>query len=61
MSATEQAPLARPKSDVSSAVGLVGLAGLFAWVAFARAFPDIAQAFDWAVPRDTLGGKHSAL
>ena len=51
----------RPASDVSSAVGLVGLAGLFAWVAFARGFPDIAAAFDWPVPRDTLGGKNSAL
>ena len=60
-SATEQAAPARPKSDVSSAVGLVGLAGLFAWVAFARGFPDLAEAFDWAVPHDTLGGRNSAL
>ena len=36
MSATQQASLSRPQSDVSAAVGLVGLAGLFAWVAFAR-------------------------
>ena len=61
MSAMKHVPQARPKSDVSSAVGLVGLAGLFAWVAFARAFPDIADAFGWAVPRDTLGGRNSAL
>ncbi|HBQ92544.1 MAG TPA: protein-S-isoprenylcysteine methyltransferase, partial [Erythrobacter sp.] len=61
MSAPATAPAARPKSDVSAAVGLVGLAGLLAWVAFARAFPAIAETFDWAVPRDTLGGRSSAL
>ena len=46
MSATQQASLSRPQSDVSAAVGLVGLAGLFAWVAFARAFPWLAERFD---------------
>ncbi len=61
MTAIEPAPLTRPKSDVSSAVGLVGLAGLIAWVVFARSFPDIAEAFDLAVPRETLGGPNSAL
>ena len=61
MNTAEQAPLARPESDVSAAVGLVGLAGLFAWVAFARAFPTFAETFDWAVPLDTLGGRNSAL
>jgi protein-S-isoprenylcysteine O-methyltransferase Ste14 len=40
---------------------LVGLAGLIAWVVFARSFPDIAEAFDLAVPRETLGGPNSAL
>ena len=61
MTAIEPAPPTRPKSDVSSAVGLVGLAGLIAWVVFARSFPDIATAFDLAVPRETLGGPNSAL
>lgn len=61
MTAIAPAPPTRPKSDVSSAVGLVGLAGLIAWVVFARSFPDIAAAFDLAVPRETLGGPNSAL
>ena len=61
MSASDMTPLVRPKSDVSSAVGLVGLAGLFAWVGFARAFPAIVEFFDLAIPHDTLGGPHSAL
>ena len=61
MTAIAPAPPTRPKSDVSSAVGLVGLAGLIAWVVFARSFPDIATAFDLAVPRETLGGPNSAL
>ena len=61
MSATQQASLSRPQSDVSAAVGLVGLAGLFAWVAFARAFPWLAERFDWPVPYDTLGGPNAAL
>ena len=61
MSATQQATLSRPQSDVSAAVGLVGLAGLFAWVAFARAFPWLAERFDWPVPYDTLGGPNAAL
>ena len=61
MTAIAPAPPTRPKSDVSSAVGLVGLAGLTAWVVFARSFPDIAAAFDLAVPRETLGGPNSAL
>ena len=61
MTAIAPAPPTRPKSDVSSAVGLVGLAGLIAWVVFARSFPDIAEAFDLAVPRETLGGPNSAL
>ena len=61
MTAIAPAPPTRPKSDVSSAVGLVGLAGLIAWVVFARSFPNIAEAFDLAVPRETLGGPNSAL
>ncbi len=61
MSASEEIPPIRPGSDVSSAVGLVGLAGLFAWVGFARGFPAIADLFELAVPRDTLGGPNSAL
>ena len=38
MDTRDSIPMTRPKSDVSAAVGLVGLAGLFAWVLFARAY-----------------------
>lgn len=38
-------PVAMPKSDVSAAVGFVGLAGLIAWIIFCRNFPAIASAF----------------
>ncbi len=33
---------ALPPSDVSTGVGLVGLAGLFGWIAFCRNYPEIA-------------------
>ena len=60
---TAQAPprAARPQSDVSSFVGLVGLAGLFAWVAVSRNFPAIADYFDLPLPRQPMSGPHSAL
>ena len=34
---------APPASDVSTGVGLAGLAGLFAWIAFCRSYPEIAE------------------
>ena len=45
---TAEAPprAARPQSDVSSFVGLVGLAGLFAWVAVSRNFAAIDRMCD---------------
>ena len=33
-----------PPSDVSHGAGLVGLAGLLAWIAFCRFYPAIADA-----------------
>lgn len=53
--------LKRPESDVSSAVGLMGLLGLFAWVAFARAYPAIADALDLPGPHAVMAGPHAAL
>jgi len=58
-------PSAPPPSDVSAGVGLAGLAGLLAWIAFCRAFPDIAAAAGWDGPlspeRGVLSGPYAAL
>ena len=57
--ATTGAP--RPASDVSAGVGLAGLAGLFAWFAICRAWPDIAATFALPGPREPLSGPYAAL
>ncbi|MGH6787340.1 MAG: methyltransferase family protein [Novosphingobium sp.] len=61
MSARPPAAAPRPESDVSSAVGLVGVAGLFAWVALCRAWPGIADALALPGPRAVLDGPYAAL
>ncbi len=50
-----------PESDVSTAVGLSGLLGLFIWVTIARAWPYIAEAFALPGPRAVLSGPYAAL
>ena len=50
-----------PASDVSSAVGLVGLAGLVAWIALCRAWPAIADALSLPGPRERVAGPFAAL
>lgn len=52
---------ARPPSDVSSAVGLVGLLGLLAWIVFAREYPAIADALGLPGRRGVLSGPNAAL
>lgn len=52
---------ARPSSDVSAATGLAGLAGLFAWLAFCRAWPAIAFHLGLATPLEPLSGPYAAL
>lgn len=56
---------APPKSDVSAGVGLAGLLGLIAWVAFCRAYPAIAEAFGLTgalgPERGVLSGPYAAL
>jgi len=61
MSAEETTPTAPPQSDVSAAVGLVGLAGLFAWILFARAYPAIADLFALPGPHAPMAGPNAAL
>lgn len=51
----------RPKSDVSSAVGLVGSLGLAAWVLFCHFWPEIAPLFGADPSRGRLTGLMAAL
>ena len=53
------APL--PESDVSVWVGLVGLAGLLAWIALCRNYPALAELLDIPGPRERLTGPYAAL
>jgi protein-S-isoprenylcysteine O-methyltransferase Ste14 len=50
-----------PASDVSSAVGLVGLAALAAWIVLCRNWPAVADAFSLPGPRERLAGPYAAL
>jgi protein-S-isoprenylcysteine O-methyltransferase Ste14 len=58
-------PRALPPSDVSTGVGLVGLAGLLVWIAFCRNYPAIAEALrltdSFAPTRGVLSGPYAAL
>ena len=57
MSAQDQ----RPVSDVSASVGLVGLAGLFAWIVICREWATLAEVFALPTPREPLSGPYAAL
>ncbi|MCB2076090.1 MAG: DUF1295 domain-containing protein [Novosphingobium sp.] len=61
MSTHSQVVEQRPRSDVSSGVGLAGLLGLFAWIAVCRNWPAIADAFAIGGPREPLAGPYAAL
>jgi protein-S-isoprenylcysteine O-methyltransferase Ste14 len=56
---------APPPSDVSAGVGFAGLAGLCAWIAFCRSYPDIAAALGlggaFSPERGVLSGPYAAL
>jgi protein-S-isoprenylcysteine O-methyltransferase Ste14 len=58
-------PTALPRSDVSTGVGLAGLAGLAAWIMFCRSYPEIAAALGLSgsigVERGVLSGHYAAL
>ncbi len=55
------APLARPRSDVSARVGLVGLFGLLVWVLVCRNWAGIAEAFAIPGPRQPMAGPFAAV
>src|SRR3990170_6352191 len=61
MSALSSAPARLPASDVSPWVGLVGLATLLGWIAFARLWPSLVTAFELPAPAEPLSGPNSAL
>jgi protein-S-isoprenylcysteine O-methyltransferase Ste14 len=61
MSASPPPADQRPASDVSSAVGLLGLAGLSVWVLICHFWPEIGAAFDLPGPRERLTGPDAAL
>ena len=61
MSAPSSPPARLPASDVSPWVGLVGLATLLGWIAFARLWPTLVTAFDLPAPAEPLSGPNSAL
>ncbi len=56
---------APPVSDVSTGVGLAGLAGLVVWIAFCRSYPMIAEGLGlggaFASERGVLSGPYAAL
>jgi len=61
MSVQPPAPAQLPASDVSPWVGVVGLATLLGWIAFARLWPALVTAFDLPAPAEPLSGPNSAL
>jgi protein-S-isoprenylcysteine O-methyltransferase Ste14 len=61
MSAPSSAPARLPASDVSPWVGLVGLATLLGWIAFARLWPAMVTAFGLPARAEPLSGPNSAL
>jgi protein-S-isoprenylcysteine O-methyltransferase Ste14 len=58
-------PTALPRSDVSTGVGLAGLAGLTVWILFCRSFPELAAMLGLSGPlaaeRGVLSGSYAAL
>lgn len=51
----------RPVSDVSAAVGLAGLAGLFAWILICRNWAEVAELLAIPGPRAPLSGPYASL
>jgi len=51
----------RPQSDISAGVGLVGVAGLFAWITVCRNWATIADALAIPGPRAPMSGPYAAV
>ncbi len=51
----------RPPSDVSAAVGIVGVIGLFVWIMICRNWAGIAETFGIPGPREPMTGPYAAL
>ncbi len=54
-------PATRPPSDVSAAVGLVGLIGLGLWIGICHFWPALVDHFALPGPRERLTGPNAAL
>ena len=58
-------PSVLPRSDVSTGVGLAGLAGLTLWILFCRSFPQVAETVGLggglSPERGVLSGPYAAL
>ena len=57
----EHATVTRPASDVSGAVGWLGLAGLACWVMVCRNWAQVAPALNIGGPREPMSGPYAAL
>ena len=54
-------PAARPVSDVSPVVGVLGVVSLLGWFAICRQWPEISTAFDLPGPRARMDGVYAVL
>ena len=57
---TALSPAVRPTSDVSAAVGIAGLLGLFTWLTICRSWPEIAALLDLPGPRERFSGPYAS-
>lgn len=51
----------RPQSDVSGAVGLIGLAALSLWIALCHFWPELVDLLSLPTPRERLSGPNAAM
>ncbi len=61
MDSAVPAPSRRPASDVSSGVGLAGLAGLLFWIVVCRNWAGLAESLGLPGPREPLSGPYASL
>lgn len=61
MNATSDPVPPRPQSDVSGAVGLIGLLALTGWIMLCHFWPELVDLTGISVPRERLSGPNAAL